>query len=200
MLDSKKWLVVMALVALPATAAADNHVVRPTDFTMAIGAGWDLPSDIDIINTASVRFRLANGLTFEPRVELSTDSNKTEVGNADTENTANAVVLSTTARYPMMSRGPTDFIVLGGVNFSRFAADPDGADNNSTTSVAALVWGLSVEWWISQRWAFSFTAINPIVSRVSTTMENAIDDTTTTDFSFGLIFDPNIIAMFHLYY
>jgi hypothetical protein len=37
---------------------------RPDGFSVGIGLGYDLPSDLQLLDTASVRFRLRSGLTL----------------------------------------------------------------------------------------------------------------------------------------
>jgi len=199
-----RWIQLLSAVAVLAVAssarAEDGAAARPFGFTMGIGAGWDLPTALDDINTTSVRFRLGNGLTFEPRVELSSTTNSTEIGPSDTDTKISGLALVTTARMPIMSRGPVDFVALGGIGYERTSVNPEGADNTSTDSVLELVWGLSVEYWFGPRWNLSFTATNPFVSRVSSVDEGPIDDTTTTSTSFGAVFDPNVVVMIHLFY
>lgn len=197
-----KLSIVLAVSMVCATAQlaeADNK--RPDGATFGIGTGWVLPADVDRPNTVGVRFRLPSGLTFEPRVELSTNNTSQELGMTSTDTRTTAVALSTTARYPLRSRGPVDMIVLGGFTLDYTKLNPEGNDNNQTDSVFALVWGIGVNYWIKGRWALSFTATNPFLARSSSTDEQIGGmDTTTTSTGFGAVFDPTVVFMVHLFY
>ena len=201
-----RWtFVVTCLCALGASAAAQearsSSSSRPDGFTVGMGAGWDIPTDIQNVNTASVRFRLANGLTIEPRVDLSVTSDKDDFGMITQEDGTSSFALEAIARWPMMGRGPVDFLALGGAVIDVFSTDPDGDDNNTTTTSLGLIYGLSVEYWWGPRWVFSFSATNPVFGRTKISREVAMaDDTSSTTSGFGAIWDPDIIAMFHLFY
>jgi hypothetical protein len=174
---------------------------RPVGFTVGIGAGYALPADIDQPNTAGVRFRLGGGLTFEPRVELETSQQKYEVGTSDAKDAVNTVSLITMVRVPFRSRGPFDFIFIGGALLEYVSQDPDGGDNNETDTEVALTWGLAIDYWLSSHWAFSFSAYNPLVSYVRNKQEipgGSTQKSSTT--SFGAIFDPTVVGMIHLFY
>jgi hypothetical protein len=194
-------LATILLLASAPQALADNGAARPDGATFGIGAGWVLPADIDRPNTVGVRFRLPSGLTFEPRVELSNNQLSQELGGASNDTSTTALVLSTTARFPMQSRGPVDMVLVGGFTFDYLKVNPEGTDNNQTDSVLALVYGLSVNYWIKGRWALSFTAANPVIVRTSSTDEQVGgNDTTTTSTSIGAVFDPTVTLMVHLFY
>lgn len=187
-------LMCAALLALPTTAAAQ----RPDGTSVGMGAGWDLPAAIDNLNTAGVRLRLISGLTFEPRIELSRASTTMEFGGSDTETSFTVLGLVTTVRVPVASAGPLDFIVLGGGGAAYGSTDPEGDENTVTNTAFFLVWGLSIEYWLSARWCFSVTATNPFLSLDKTSDEQS--DTSESTTAIGIIFDPDIVAMFHLFY
>jgi hypothetical protein len=193
-------VIAAALGGLPSVALADNE--RPMGFSTGIGAGWDFPTQLDDINVASLRFRLASGLTIEPRVELSLASDTDDVGGTEQENKSSAFGLAAEARWPLMGRGPVDFLVTGGAVIDYFKDNPDGNDNNTTTSLLALFYGLSVEYWFGPHWVFSLTGSNPIFVRAKTTNQEPppTDETSSTTTSFGAVFNPDIIGMLHIFY
>lgn len=205
-MTTKKWMgcamaagsLLWAGVAAAQPAEVDHH---PNMFTIGIGAGYDLPAELDAPNTVSVRFRLPTGLTFEPFVDLSTTGTDVEMGGADVENGAATIELGTNARIPLFRGNRADFILIGGGALTLDIDDPDG-DNNDTKAFAfALNWGIAVDFWITQHWAFSFNALNPLfaLSRVSEE-EPVGDDTTTTNVAVGAIFEPDISFMIHLFF
>lgn len=189
-------LVCAAFLALPATASAQ----RPGGTAVGMGAGWDLPTAVDNLNTAGVRLRLISGLTFEPRVELARASTTVDFGAGDAETSTTSLALVTTVRVPLASSGPLDFIILGGGGASYSSTDPEGDDNAESDTVFFLLWGLSVEYWIGPRWCFSMTATNPFLSLSKSKEEMPGDDASTSTTAIGIIFDPDIVAMFHLFY
>ncbi len=192
--------VVVASVAPSARAS-----VRPQGNSVGIGVGYDFPAGLDRPDIASVRFRLASGLTFEPLLRLITIGTTTEVQqqgpNVDDSNAAFEFTLGANVRLPLKSRGPLDFILVGGASLGFASEDPDGDDNNSAAFAINLNWGLSIEWWLSESWVFGFTATNPLVSYNSQSQEMGPDvtqDSSTT--SLGLVFDPNVTFMLHLFF
>lgn len=199
-LGTMGWALVAAALALSTPALAQESAERPYGFTMGIGAGWDLPSPVDELNTASVRFRLPVGLTLEPRVELSTSSDRSEFGAVDVENTFTALTLAVTARWPLLSRGPVDWLIVGGAGIDRDKTDPDGSNNDTTDTTLGLLWGLGVEYWFGPRWVLSATATNPVLSRRTVKTESVGDDMKQTTTSVGAVFDPDVIVMLHLFY
>ena len=174
---------------------------RPIDFTIGLGFGYALPADIDRPNAAAVRFRLASGLTFEPRVILETQQQTTDNSVDETTDALNTIGLAAMVRYPLIQRGPFDFIVTGGAGLQFSMQDPDGDDNNSGYTSLGLTWGIAIDYWLSQHWCFSLTAINPLATYTSTTQEVGPDtETSDSHVSVGAIFDPNVVALMHLFY
>ena len=197
--------VVSLLIARAGDAAADSEWSgaprRPLGFTLGIGAGWTLPSaDILAVNTVGVRLRFPCGITLEPRLRASRADTTIDVGGIETETASTTVDVTGSARFPIVTRGKTDLLFLGGAAFSWSKHNPWGDDNSSRTTTVSLLWGLAIDYWISTRWALSFNATNPLVSLLRAHEDRVGDDTDTSTNSYGAIFDPTVSVMVHLFY
>jgi len=204
---------VKTTVVAPVTAPEASDAAapsRPDGFSVGIGAGFTFPQDVLTPNTVSARFRLASGLTFEPTAVLGfgTGSSKIETPFGDSEDTSSdfALMAGALVRIPAATRGPVDLEFLAGglLGFSTHTDDPDGTMNAVTTQNISLtgVWGLSVEWFLSPHWSWSFDAINPFISFDRTSTDDSATDLTATDTSFdiGAIFAPQVRLMSHVYF
>jgi hypothetical protein len=181
-------------------AEEEDALERPEGFTVGIGLGFDLPNDLTVPNTTSVRFRLRSGLTLEPFVVFNVSGTSFDFEDGDsTSDSASEVGLGTNLRIPAVSRGPVDFIVLGGARFDFTNSNPDGSDNDSSSLTSALVWGLGLEYWLGRHGVVSFTATNPLVSYTSSTEEQFDGEVTQSSWSAGAIFRPEIILMAHMF-
>jgi len=93
--------------------------------------------------------------------------------------------------------------LVGSAAISQHKVNPDGPDNDTTTNMQALGWGLGINYWLSRHWALSAIALNPLLSHSSTESPNGLGmgmtqtDTTTT---YGIVFDPSISFLIHLYH
>lgn len=184
--------------AVAMTQPVDDH--RPTAFSVGIGLGYALPTSLEMPNITSVRFRLPSGLTFEPNLTLSSSSETLDTGTA-VENSVTQFELGALARFPLVRRGRVDFEMLGGLSVANITADPEGEDNDTTTTIFTAAYGVAVASWITSHWQVSFSALNPIVTNRRLKEEMGPDTTTvTTTTTFGLIFDPTVILMVHLYH
>ena len=194
---------VLGLLTAEASAQdASSSSGRPAGFSVGIGAGWDIPASIDEFDTTSVRFRLANGLTIEPLVTAAVVEDDSTLGDSTLEQTTTGVALLVVARWPLVSRGPVDFLVTGGAALGQLKVNPEGDENTVKTTSVAAVYGLSVEYWWGPRWTFSFTASNPIYLRNKVTTDNVDPDQEREqlDTLFGAVFVPDVVAMIHLFY
>jgi hypothetical protein len=175
---------------------------------VGIGIGWTFPADLTIPDTASVRFRLASGLTFEValRLALDTTSDETNFGGIDQEDRTAGLTLAVAAlaRKPLATRGRLQLVLLlgAGAGVSSFENDPDGPDNetNSTAMSAIAVWGLGIDWFVRPGWSISLSATNPLFLFSRTNSETNGNESTSTDFSIAAEFDPTVQAMVHIYY
>ena len=103
-------------------------------------------------------------------------------------------------RKPLISRGHADFEVLGALGFDSLKTDPEGDNNNTAVTTLSASWGIAVGYWLSPHWQLSFTAGNPLLAFTSQKRELPGGlESTTKQTTFGLIFDPRIAIMIHLY-
>jgi len=186
----------------PMAAPVDNDE-RPSGFSVGIGFGYTfvMPMTLQSPNTATARFRLGSGLTFEPIVRLQQHSVNVDVGESAKDKTT-TVEAGALARYPLKSRGRVDFELLGGAFVSNESHSPPmSMSMDDTTTDFSLVYGLACEFWISSHWSISLNALNQLVTvhKVSQEMGPGTETVTTTT-TFGAIYDPTISALVHLYY
>jgi hypothetical protein len=179
--------------------AMGGETGRPEGIAFGIGFGYSLPTSVQTPNTTSVRMRLAGGLTFEPIIVLGNESTKQETGGVSSKDSKSELSLGVLGRLPMVRHGKFELELLAGVGFGTIKDDPDGNDNNTTTSTVNLNWGLAVSYWVTRHWNVSFSARNPLVSisKVSREMAAGTVDTTTT--TFAVEFAPIVSVMLHLY-
>jgi hypothetical protein len=174
---------------------------RPEGLSFGIGIGYTLPTSIQTPNTTSVRMRLPSGLTFEPLLTLGNQKTTSEAGGASVEDARTELALAALVRFPVVRRGKFELEVLGGAGFGTIKDNPDGPDNNTTTSGVNLNWGLAVSYWLTPHWNLTFSARNPLVSYNKTTNQQPAPapDTSTSTSTVALEFAPIVSAMIHLY-
>jgi hypothetical protein len=182
----------------PVVAPVDDR--RPEGFSVGIGFGYQLPNSLETPNVTSARLRLASGLTFEPVLRVQQSSLEVDVG-VSSETKETAIELGTLVRYPLKRRGRVDLVVLWGTFLEHISTQPDGMDMDTATTRFEARYGLSVEFWISQHWQISMSALNTVFRTERISEEQGPNtETVTTTTSFGAIYDPVISAMVHLYY
>jgi len=181
----------------PADADSSSH--RPEGMTLGIGLGYDLPSDLQVPDVTSVRLRLGSGLTIEPLFEFSRASATFEQGGVSATATATEMSVAALVRVPFRVHDRVDFTLNGGAGFARTTANPDGPDNDTTTTSLFLIWGIGLDYWLSPHWGLSMTALNPMVSYTKQVENDPAGDQTTSGSAFGLVFDPNVLFMLHMY-
>lgn len=193
--------VVMAPAQTPApTATQEPPSVRPTAFAIALGLGYVIPSDLAQPNVTSARLRLPSGLTFEPRVTLGHESQVEDDGSLSVESATNAVELGVMVRFPLRSHGRADLSLVGGGSLSLTTINPDGDDNNTQINALGVSWGVALDYWVTQHWNVSFTAMNPVLITSKTTREQGPGlEEASSRTTFGAIFDPTLAVMLHLY-
>jgi hypothetical protein len=184
----------------PAPMAAPIDDYRPDGFSVGIGFGYILPNSLETPNVTSARFRLASGLTFEPVLRFQQSSVEVDIGETS-EDKETAIEIGALARYPLKRRARVDFVLLGGAFIENVSAKPEMDNADTATTRFEARYGMAVEFWVSQHWQISMSALNTIfrTERVSQEMGPATETVTTTS-SFGAIYDPVISAMVHLYY
>lgn len=171
---------------------------RANGMSVGLGINYLLGgAELDRPGGASVRFRMASALTFEPFVRLATHG-QSEM-NGDIKNAQNELELGTNVRLPLKSRGKVDLIATAGAFLGVNTNDPDGDDNNSTSTAFGIDYGLGVEYWYNANWCLSFTAKNPFVAYQSTSQE-VDNDFTVSAIDVGAIWDPGVELALHLFY
>lgn len=180
---------------------ASTRPIRPESYSVAVGLGWDFPADIQAPDVTSVRFRHPSGLTAEPMLELSKATSKVEDPlPPDTEVSSATMQFSLLGRLPIMHNGKVDLELAGGFGYGRTNVDPDGPDNDTITTSFGISYGLAVCYWFSPHLQLSATGMNPIFSTSTESEENGPGmEITTTSSGFGLVFEPNVFVMLHLY-
>ena len=62
------------------------------------------------------------------------------------------------------------------------------------------MWGIGVGAWITSHWQFTFSIENPLISFTSTKQETGPGTSTTNSTTnVGVVFNPNVVMMIHLY-
>jgi len=181
-------------------SGSDGSGLRPDGWGFGIGIGYTFPADLDRINTTSVRFRFPSGFTIEPIAELSTDSDTTDFMGVDSDQTEFDFKLAALARFPILSSGKLDFNIIAGAGVTYSTDNPDGSDNDSRRFQISGIWGIAIDYWISQNWAFSLNAANPVFSVILDNQEQGVGDLETTNIELGAVFDPVVFAMLHLFF
>lgn len=174
---------------------------RPEGTAFGIGIGYALPTSLETPNTASMRLRFASGLTLEPRVALANTSATTKTtGAPDTTDSTSELLLEGALRKAFIKRGRYEFEGIGGARIDVTKNDPMGDANTRTTTDIGLFWGIGVGAWITSHWQFTFSIENPLISFTSTKQENGPGTSTTNSTTnVGVVFNPNVVMMIHLY-
>lgn len=170
---------------------------RPEGIAFGIGVGYTFPTMGNLPNTTSVRMRLASGLTFEPIVVLGNETSKQDPGSSKDSTTQ--LSIAALARIPVVRHGKVELEILAGAGFGTRKTNPDGADNNTTTSNLGFSWGLAVSYWINRHWNLTFSARNDLLSIVKSTREMAAGDVESSTTTIQAEFAPVVSAMIHLY-
>jgi hypothetical protein len=186
-------------IASPHKEEPQADTGRPTGLAFGIGLGYVFPTSLQTPNTTSVRLRLPTGLTFEPQLVFATTSTDVDTGTSVT-NKQNEVTLGTLVRYPLKVHNKVDLEVVGSVALSNRVTDPNGDNNTQTVTTFALGYGVAMAYWLSPHWNLSLTASNPLFSYTRTRQEMAVDLVTVNkSTTIGLVFDPQVALMIHLY-
>jgi hypothetical protein len=181
------------------TSASADDDINPDDRKVGIGTGYVLPTTLDTTNTVSVRFRFGR-LTLEPVVDFSYDRSTIDAGGADsTTNTVN-IGFGSNLRYALTSGRGIEFVGLGGARFNFNSVDPEGDENSTNTTTFSVIWGLGLDYWVSSRWVISMAAFNPFFELSRQTQQSIAADTTNSDMGIGIIFNPTVVGMVHLFF
>ncbi len=186
----------------PIVAPAAIEPDRPIDFSIGIGVGYQFPTSLTTPNTTSVRFRFPNKLTLEPALTLATASREVDVGTTQAQS-ATQVGVGALARFGLFARKRTELQLLGAVNINRLSEDPNDqfSDDETETTTVTVNYGLAVGFWVLNNLELNLSATNPIVSYNHLREVTGPEFITVTDTtSFGLIWNPSVTFMIHLYY
>ena len=212
------WTAPAAPAATPmesATAAATGpgHMeavtYRPEGKSLGIGAGWTFPTALGTPNTFTARFRMEDGMTFEPgvQVDFASGSSKVSGGGASVKGSSSQInlILGTAVRKPMMSRNQVDIvgILTPGIMITSGTNKPAGGTETDTTTFGlGTGWGLGVEYWPKTHWSISFNALNPLLAITNTSVKDKGAGTTTTNTGIflGADFNPSVQLLTHIYY
>ena len=101
----------------------------------------------------------------------------------------------------MIKHRRVDFDIIGSAGINSAKDDPMGDNNNTTTTRLSLGWGLGIDYWVTHHWQLSMTASNPFVDSTRVEMETGATtpNTAHTITTLGLVFNPTIALMIHLY-
>ena len=183
----------------PAPAPADTDM-RPNALSVAIGLGYLLPTSLETPNVTTVRLRLPSGLTFEPQLIFQKTTHTVDTGAAQSDD-INEVGLGALVRYPLVMHGHIDLEIVGAFNVDQLSVKPDTPDTDDTKTRTQLDYGVAVTAWITKHWQVSLTALNPLLSIDKDKQEMGPGTVTvTTDTTYGLVFDPTVLLMVHLYH
>ncbi|HEY4243431.1 MAG TPA: hypothetical protein VGM88_26645 [Kofleriaceae bacterium] len=171
----------------------------PREFSIGIGVGYSLPTSLEVPNLTSVRFRWANGITLEPFLALANTGDKVDTGMPETTNTSEFGVGATVRVAVAWHRG-AQLEVLGRLSVDQTTQDPPGDENSTTLTNVQLGYGVAVEYWLSHHWNLSVTAANPILSIAKTHQDEGPAVTVDTTTTIGLIWNPTVDVMVHLYF
>ena len=174
---------------------------RPDGFSIGIGVGYRFPTSLQTPNTSSVRLRVGGGVTLEPTVVFATTSHTVDMGtpqgSSATQFGAGAVL-----RLALVQRGRMDLELIGGVDLDNVSTDPndDNPDDVRSTTTVRLLYGVAVGAWITKNFQATLSATNGLLSYTKLREEQGFDAVTiTSDTTIGLIFDPTVTFMLHLY-
>jgi hypothetical protein len=174
---------------------------RPEGVAIGLGFGYAFPTSVQTPNVTSLRLRLAGGLTFEPAFQASNTTTDREAFGMEMSDKSTAVALLTLIRIPVVSRGKFDLEALGFGAFSTVKDNPHGDYNTITTNAFAVGWGVAVGYWFSPHWQVTTSIGNPLVTWSSrkTQIGQSMYDTASST-TLGLIFDPDVTLMLHMYH
>lgn len=173
---------------------------RPEGLAFGIGLGYQLPTSLETPNITSVRLRLASGLTFEPFVTLANQSQTTDTGLGESTTSRSDLGAGTLVRLPMIRHGKIELELLGSAGVRLTKVNPEGNDNNTSSTSFGVGWGIACSYWLTQHWNFTLSATNPLISLSSTSEEQPAGmDIDSSSRTIGLTFDPVVSAMIHLY-
>ena len=180
--------------------AAESAGPRPDGMAIGLGVGYVLPTSLETPNITSLRLRLSGGLTLEPALAVSNESETAEAAGMEATNKHTVFSVFVMGRLPLISRGKADFEGLARVGFTNDKDNPDGDFNTVTQNRFGIGWGVAVGYWFSPHFQLSFNITNDLIEYTSTKTQAGPGMTTKqSSTEIGLIFQPSVFMMLHLY-
>jgi len=104
-------------------------------------------------------------------------------------------------RYPLVAHGHVDLELLGAFTIDSLKSDPEGDNDVNTVTTSTLQYGFAVTSWINRHWQISLSAANPLIAYTKNRQEQGpMSVVVNTNTTIGLIFDPTVTLMVHLYH
>ncbi len=209
------FLTTTALAQETVPAADGSAAYRPAPLGVGLGFGYVFERDdiatparesaIDIWKPTDVSARiiLTPQLMLEPRVRMEFAKTTNEAAGVSVDSSVNTFAVGGRARYALASRGNLDLSALAGLELAYQSRDPGGPmPATSTTTVFDLEWGFGIDWYFTSNWSLSLDAVNPFFTYAGTSTDNPgmAPDTSSSTTLFGIIFDPRLFVMTHLYF
>ena len=179
---------------------AESAGPRPDGMAIGLGVGYVLPTSLETPNITSLRFRLAGGLTLEPALIVSNETETAEAGGVEATNKDTIFSVAVLGRLPLISRGKADFEGLASVGFRNEKNNPEGDFNTVTSNTFGIGWGVAVSYWFSPHFQLSTNITNDLIAYTSTKTQAGPGMTSKDSRTeIGLIFRPAVFFMLHLY-
>lgn len=174
---------------------------RPQGLSIGLGLGYGLPTSLETPNRTSARLRLGSGLTFEPLLTIANTTENSELQMMpETEDKTTELGVAVLARLPVVTRGRVDLEALATIGFTNTKVNPDGDFNTQTTNTFGIGWGVGIGYWLSQHWQLSMSVTNPLVQYASSKQQAGPGvSNKSSETTIGVIFQPGVVAMIHLY-
>lgn len=190
-----KIIALALLIVAPSLAAADPV---PDDTSVGLGLGVSNQQLVGVGGigigllqqpvVGSLRVRFASGLSIEPSVAVSRSVSEMEGWE---DSSATTLQLGAAVRYRVARRDRVELPGVGRFGMSRSESATGATESGYTT--ADLSWGLALDYWLQRHWALSVSATNPLVSHLRL-------DESGSSTSYGLVLDPRVAVMVHLFY
>ncbi len=183
------WLAAVALVLGGARVRAEED--SRDGFRFGIGVGYVLPANLNSPNLTVASF-FYKGLEIQPSVVFKKTTSKSDDSVTKSKDVQTQNGAGVTIRAPFSRRTDVDFQFIGALNYSSSMADPEGPNNKTTSKQETASYGLGLEWWFVRNFSLTATATNPLYDRTHTRADDITGPTTTTDVSYGIVWDPKI--------
>lgn len=197
------------VLALAVSAHAQQGTPEPV--TVGFGVGVVAPSSPLAPNTASARVRVSETVTLSPTLDIAFASSSTSSGggeNAGFQTRDTNLGVGVEVLNALAQRGTTmlQLAVGGRLGFDTFTEEPNEPDEIQTTTRSVNVYyGLGVEHFFGgndPHFSVSAHGLNTLLTVASSTVDDRNTDviTDTNSTLFGVIWDPSVRMMVHIYF